>query len=78
MDRRLIQSFNLENLNIVDENIITLAAGQFPPNEDNVFSRVLGVSSEFRKAGLTPVFLCTDDYETILVTSRERINKNCH
>lgn len=75
----MTETYNLEDLNVVDEDFITLAASQFlGKQEDNVFSRALDKSAEFRKAGLMPVFFCTNDYEVLLVTSRERISKNYH
>lgn len=75
----MVETYNLADLNVVDEDFITLAASQFlGKQEDNVFSRALDKSAEFRKAGLIPVFFCTDDYEILLVTTKERINKQYH
>jgi hypothetical protein len=45
---------------------------------DNNFEVVLKQGSVLKKAGRTPVYLCTQDMKVIYVTSMEKISKNYH
>jgi len=69
---------NLENLQIVSEEIIEYCAKQIQDDPENNFSKFLEVAKEYRKAGLTPIFLCSETLKDLIVTTEERLRKKLH
>ena len=65
-------------MHIIPEEMIVYCASQFAPDEDNTFKRFLEVASEFRDAGLTPVFLSTEKLEDLMITTQEKLQKKLH
>ena len=65
----------LQNLHIVPEDVVRFCASQFGPDEENTFKDFLNAAEEFREAGLTPVFLCTETMKDMFVTTKEKLQK---
>lgn len=68
----------LDNMHVIPEEMIVYCANQFAPEEDNTFRRFLDVAKEFRRAGLTPVFLSTEKLEDLMITTQEKLQKKLH
>lgn len=68
----------LQGLRVIPEDMIVFCAGQFGPDEDNSFKSILNAANEFRDAGLTPIFLCTETLHDVFVTTTEKIQKKYH
>jgi len=66
------------NMQIVPEEIVEYCANQLPKDEDNNFSMFLKVAKQLRRAGLTPIFLCSQDLRDLYVTSEEKLQKKFH
>ena len=69
---------SISNLQLVSEDMVEWCAKQCADDEDNTFSRFLAVAAEFREAGLTPIFLCSETLRDMYVTTRERLQKKLH
>jgi hypothetical protein len=54
----------VSNIKVVPENIMVECAAEY--NDD---------ASTFRKAGLTPIYLCTESFKDLFVTSKEHMRK---
>lgn len=65
----------VENLKIVPEEIIIHCAKHFGPDEPNNFKDSIDKAYQFRKAGLTPMYLCSDTFQEIMVTSKECLTR---
>lgn len=61
-----------ENMERVDEDLIKKAAVLSGP--DNSFMTALDIAEEYRRAGLTPVFLLDDDNLLVIVTNEEKLD----
>lgn len=68
----------LRGLQVIPEDMIIFCASQFGPDEDNSFKNILNAANEFRDAGLTPIFLCTETLRDIFVTTTEKMHKKYH
>lgn len=68
----------LDNMHIIPEEMIVYCANQFRADEENTFSKFLDIAHEFRKAGLTPVFLSTEKLEDLMITTQEKLQKKLH
>lgn len=66
------------NMQIVPEEIVEYCAKQLPSDEDNNFATFLKVAKQLRYAGLTPVFLCSENMRDLYVTSEEKLQKKFH
>ena len=69
---------SLFGLQIVPEDMIIFCADQFGPDEENSFRNILNAGNEFKEAGLTPVFLCSETLKDLFVTTKEKIQKKLH
>lgn len=67
----------IENLQIVPEEIVQYCA-DYLKGEENTFEKFLEVAAEFRAAGLTPVFLCSETLQDLFITTKEKLQKNYH
>lgn len=65
-------------MHIIPEEMIVYCAKQFAPDEENTFSKFLDIAQEFRRAGLTPVFLSTEKLEDLMITTQEKLQKKLH
>jgi hypothetical protein len=61
-----------ENMEVANEDLIKKAAILLPP--DNCYEVALSVAEEYRRAGLTPVFLLNYDETMIIVTNQEKMD----
>lgn len=68
---------SIENMQIVPEEIIEYCAKQLH-GEENHFELFLNVAKEFKMAGLTPVFLCSNNLKDLFVTTKEKLQKKFH
>jgi len=64
----------IENMQIVPEEIVKYCADQLI-GEENTFQNFLDVAEEFREAGLTPVFLCSNNLKDLFITTKEKLQK---
>lgn len=69
---------SLTNVKIIPEEMIVLCASQFGPEEENNFKVCLDIGNTFKKAGLTPIYMCKDDFVDIYVTSKEKLTRDYH
>jgi hypothetical protein len=67
----------IKNMQIVPEEIIEYCASHLEGEENN-FEKFLEVAAEFREAGLTPVFLCSDTLKDLFITTKEKLQKKLH
>lgn len=65
----------LSNFKIIPEEIIIYCANEFGPGENNNFKESIDKAYQFRKVGLTPIYLCSENFNEVMVTSKERLNK---
>jgi hypothetical protein len=72
------QRVTLDNLQLVPEDIIQYCADQIADDDQNSFKRILGAAHEFKNAGLTPVFLCSETLKDVFVTTAEKLQKKLH
>jgi hypothetical protein len=68
----------IENLKIVPEAMMYDCAAKFEPEESNKFKSCIDEGMIFRRAGLTPIYLCTKSFKELFVTSREKLRKQYH
>ena len=70
----------LKGLQIVPEEMVQFCAKQLVMmgEPDNTFSRFLETAREIRLAGLTPVFLCTETLQDMILTTEEKLKKKLH
>lgn len=61
-----------ENMERVNEDLIRKAAVLSGP--DNSFNTALEIAEEYRRAGLTPVFLLDDENMIVIVTNQEKLD----
>jgi hypothetical protein len=61
-----------ENMERVNEDLIKKAAVLSGP--DNSFYTALEIAEEYRRAGLTPVFLLDDENMLVIVTNEEKLD----
>jgi hypothetical protein len=69
---------SFDNMQIVPEEMIRYCAAQIPEDADNTFSRFLKIGVQLRNAGLTPIFICSDTLQDLMVTTEERLQKKLH
>ena len=69
---------SLDNMQVVPEDMIRYCASQIPEDTDNTFSRFLKIGVQLRAAGLTPIFLCSETLQDLMVTTEERLRKKLH
>lgn len=63
----------VSNIKVVPENIMVECAAEY--NGDDRFKQCIDDASTFRKAGLTPIYLCTESFKDLFVTSKEHMRK---
>ena len=63
------------DLQTVSQEMVEWCAEQCADDDQNSFKRLLVAAKEFRNAGLTPVFLCSDTLRDLYVTTVERLKK---
>jgi hypothetical protein len=73
-----IYGYSTKKLQVIPEEMIIFCAKQFPPDEDNTFKDFLQVANEFKIAGLTPLFLSTQNLKDLFVTTQEKIENKLH
>jgi hypothetical protein len=61
-----------ETMERVNEDLIRKAAVLSGP--DNSFYTALDIAEEYRRAGLTPVFLLDDENMLVIVTNEEKLD----
>lgn len=61
-----------EDMERVNEDLIRKAAVLSGPN--NSFYTALGLAEEYRRAGLTPVFLLDETNMMVIVTNQEKLD----
>lgn len=67
----------IDGLHIVPEEVVRYCAQQLRGEENN-FKLFLNVAKEFRHAGLTPIFLCSESMKDLYVTTEENLQKKFH
>jgi hypothetical protein len=72
------QRVTLDNLQLISEEIIQYCADAIADDDQNSFERILGAAHEFKDAGLTPVFLCSDTLKDVFVTTAEKLQRKLH
>lgn len=65
------------NLKIVPEEMIIFCAKQLEPEENN-FKKWLETGKIFKNAGLTPIYLCDENFVDIFITTKEKLTKKYH
>lgn len=70
--------FESQNLYVVPEEIVKQCAMAMGDEEVNTFKNFLEVATEFRSAGLTPLYLCTENMKDMYVTTEEKMRKKMH
>lgn len=73
-----INGISLNKLKIVPEIMMIDCAAQFGPEEDNKFKNSIQEASIFKEAGLVPIYLCTNSFDQIFVTTKEKIENYLH
>lgn len=73
-----IQGVKVSNLKIVPEYIMIECAGRFGPEENNSFKECIEQATVFKQAGLTPIYLCTNSFKKMFVTTKEKLRKEYH
>jgi hypothetical protein len=68
----------MNGLYVVPEEIVKQCALAFAEDEENTFKNFLNVGREFRAAGLTPLYLCTENMKDMYVTTEEKMRKKLH
>jgi hypothetical protein len=68
---------SIENMQIVPEEIVRYCASHLE-GEENTFERFLLLAEEFRSAGLTPVFMCSDTLQDLFITTKEKLQRKLH
>ena len=66
------------NLYVVPEHIVRQCAHAMGDDEVNNFRNFLEVAEVFRGAGLTPLYLCTENMKDMRVTTEEFMRKKFH
>jgi len=61
-----------ERMETVNEDLIRKASILSGPN--NSFITALDIAEEYRRAGLTPVFLLDEDNMVVVVTNQEKLD----
>ena len=61
-----------ENMEVANEDLIRKASILTGPN--NSFITALELAEEYRRAGLTPVFLLDDENMMVIVTNQEKLD----
>ena len=79
---RIVET-DLMNMMIVPEELVELCSTTMVQEYgddgfENNFRNILAQGFTFRSAGLTPVYLCSQDMKNLYVTSVEKINKQYH
>lgn len=64
-----------QNLFVVPEHIVEQCADVIGDEEENNFRNFLKVAEEFRKVGLTPLYLCNENMKDMHVTTEEFVRK---
>ena len=62
----------------IPEHVIQDAADAIKDDSNNSFARLLETASEFKAAGLTPIFMLNTDYKTLIVVIKETFGKKLH
>jgi hypothetical protein len=68
----------IANLHVIPEEMIIFCANQFASDEENTFRNFLLIAAEFRSAGLTPIYLCTEHMKDLYITTQEKLQKKFH
>ena len=68
----------LEDLLVISEEMVTYCAEQMGLEEMNSFKNRLDAAKQFRSVGLKPVFLCTQNFKDLYITSEEFLRKKLH
>ena len=69
----------LLDLKILPESMIEEAADIYRKEDpENSFIRLLRAGEEFKEAGLTPIFLCSETLQDLFVTTAEMLQKKLH
>ena len=66
------------DLQMVSQEMVEWCAEQCADDEQNSFKRLLEAAAEFKSAGMTPVFLCSETLRDLYVTTAERLKKKLH
>jgi hypothetical protein len=79
----LVKEQELMDMLVVPEEMVelcstTMVSAFGDEGLDNNFKTVLNKGEIFKNAGLTPVYLCSQDMKTICVTSVEKIKNTFH
>jgi hypothetical protein len=59
----------------VSQEMVEWCAAQCADDDQNSFKRLLIAAKEFKDAGLTPVFLCSESLKDLYVTTAESLKK---
>jgi hypothetical protein len=68
----------MNGLYVVPEEIVIQCALAFREDEENTFRNFLDVAKVFRAAGLTPLYLCSENMKDMYVTTEEKMRKKFH
>ena len=68
----------MDNLYVVPEEIVQQCAYAMRDDDQNTFKNFLTVAQEFREAGLTPLYLCTQNMKDMYVTTEEKMRNKMH
>jgi len=67
----------IDGLHVVPEEVVKSCA-DYLRGEENNFQLFLDVAKQFRYAGLTPIFLCSESMKDLYVTTEENLQKKFH
>lgn len=74
-----VYGYKLDNLREISQQMIQDAADAYRDvDPDNSFERLLATGKEFEGAGLTPIFLCDNSMQKVMVTTKEKLQKKLH
>ena len=65
----------MSDLYVVPEEIVKQCAYAMQDDEQNTFNSFLAAAQEFREAGLTPLYLCSQNMKDMYVTTEEKMRK---
>ena len=68
----------METYIVISEHVVQEAADAIADDEENNFLKILKAGSEFRKAGLTPIYVLDPNFKDLVVIAKEIYGKKLH
>jgi hypothetical protein len=68
----------METYVVIPEEVVKQAANDCRDNEQNGFLKVLIAGNEYKKAGLTPIYILDQNFMDLVVVAKETFQKKLH